>query len=123
MFDVRTNFFENKLLFFAKGKMDANEARAMGESLLKNARRLQSGFILISDIHELDPLPEEGRLELQKTMQALLEAGMGAEIRVISDKTVITANQFQRTSRSVGYTATEVRTIQEAERLVDQLAS
>jgi hypothetical protein len=121
MFDIRTNFFENKLLFFAKGKLDEIECRAMGEALLKNARKLQAGFILISDIHELDPLPEEGRLELQKTMQGLVEAGMGAEIRVISDKAIITANQFQRTSRSVGYTASEVRTIQEAEQLVDQL--
>lgn len=121
MFDVRTNFFENKLLFFAKGKMDGNEVRSMCDALLKNAQKLQAGFILISDIHELDPLPEEGRLELQKTMQALLDGGMGAEIRVISDKAIITANQFQRTSRSVGYTANEVRTIQEAERLVDQL--
>ncbi len=121
MFDVRTNFFENKLLFFAKGKMDGNEVRSMCDALLKNARKLQAGFILISDIHELEPLPEEGRLELQKTMQALLDGGMGAEIRVISDKAIITANQFQRTSRSVGYTANEVRTIQEAERLVDQL--
>lgn len=121
MFDVRTNFFENKLLFFAKGKIDGNEARAMCDALLKNAQKLQAGFILISDIHELEPLPEEGRLELQKTMQALLDGGMGAEIRVISDKAIITANQFQRTSRSVGYTANEVRTIQEAERLVDQL--
>lgn len=123
MFDVRTNFFENKLLFLARGKMDSNECRPMCEALLKNARKLQPGFILISDIHELDPLPEEGRLELQKTMQALLDGGMGAEIRVISDKAILTANQFQRTSRSVGYTASEVRTIQEAERLVDQLVN
>ncbi len=123
MFDVRTNFFENKLLFLARGKMDANESRAMCEALMKNARKLQPGFIFISDIHDLEPLPEEGRLELQKTMQALVDAGMGAEIRVISDKAIIAANQFQRTSRAVGYTATEVRTIQEAERLVDQLVS
>lgn len=123
MFDVRTNFFENKLLFFAKGKMDSNECRAMCEALIKNAKKLQPGFILISDIHELDPLPEEGRLELQKAMQSLLDIGMGAEIRVISEKAIITANQFQRTSRSVGYTANEVRTVQEAERLVDQLVA
>ncbi|GAB4479445.1 MAG: hypothetical protein Kow0088_20350 [Anaerolineales bacterium] len=122
MFDIRTNFFENKLLFLAKGKMDVSECRAMCEGLVKNARKLQAGFILISDIHELDPLPEEGRLELQKTMQSLLDVGMGAEVRVISDKAIVTANQFQRTSRSVGYTATEVRTLQEAERLVDQFA-
>lgn len=123
MFDVRTNFFENKLLLFAKGKMDSNECHAMCEALIKNAKKLQPGFILISDIHELDPLPEEGRLELQKAMQSLLDIGMGAEIRVISEKTIITANQFQRTSRSVGYTANEVRTVQEAERLVDQLVA
>ncbi len=123
MFDIRTNFFENKLLFLAKGKLEVNECRTMCDTLVKNARKLQAGFILISDIHELEPLPEEGRLELQKTMQSLLDAGMGAEIRVISDGAIITANQFQRTSRAVGYTASEVRSFQEAERMVDQLVS
>ncbi|MCS6906666.1 MAG: hypothetical protein RML93_02140 [Anaerolineales bacterium] len=121
MFDVRTNFFENKLLFLARGKIEESECRLMCDALLKNARKLQPGFVLICDIHDLAPLPEGGRLELQKTMQALLDSGMGAEIRIISDKSVITANQFQRASRSVGYTATEVRSVQEAERLVDQL--
>ncbi|MGB9641091.1 MAG: hypothetical protein ACPL4H_09280 [Anaerolineales bacterium] len=122
MFDVRTNPFENKLLFLAKGKMELSEIKSACQALLKNAQKLQPGFIKISDIHELEVLPEEGRQELQATMKALKEMGLAASIRIISDKNLVTANQFQRTSRSIGYTAMEVHSMIEAERVLDQVS-
>lgn len=120
MFDVRTNPFENKLLFIAKGKMELPEVQAACQALIKNAQKLQPGFIKISDIHELEVLSEEGRLEFQNAMKQIKEMGLGSAIRVVSDQYIVTANQFQRTSRSAGYTAMEVKSMQEAERLVDQ---
>ncbi|MGB9586035.1 MAG: hypothetical protein ACPL7A_01295 [Anaerolineales bacterium] len=122
MFDVRTNPFENKLLFLAKGKMELSEIKSACQAMLKNAQKLQPGFIKISDIHELEVLPEEGRQELQATMKALKEMGLAASIRIISDKNLVTANQFQRTSRSIGYTAMEVHSMIEAERVLDQVS-
>lgn len=122
MFDVRINPFENKLLFLAKGKMELNEVKSVCQALLKNAQKLQPGFIKISDIHELEVLPEEGRQELQTTMKSLKEMGLAGAIRIISDKSLVTANQFQRTSRSIGYTAIEVHSMLEAERVLDQVA-
>jgi hypothetical protein len=121
MYDVRTNPFENKLLFLAKGKMELPEIQAACQALIKSAQKLQPGFVKISDIHELEVLPEEGRLALQNAMKTLKELGLGAAIRVVSDKNLVTANQFQRTSRSIGYTALEVRSLQEAEHLMDQM--
>jgi len=122
MFDVRVNPFEHTLLFLAKGKMEINEVKAFCQALLKNAQKLHGGFIKISDIHELEVLQEEGRQELQATMKALKEMGLAGAIRVISDKNLVTANQFQRTSRSVGYTAIEVHSMLEAEQVLDQVA-
>ncbi len=122
MFDVRTNPFENKLLFIAKGKMEPAEVKSACQALIKNAQKLQSGFIKISDIHELEVLPEEGRQELQNAMKTLKDLGLGVAIRVVSDKNLVISNQFQRTSRSVGYTAVEVHSMMEADRVLDQVA-
>jgi len=121
MHEVRCNHIENQLIFTLKGKLDAAEIKTACVLLLSNARKLQPGFIKITDIREMEPAPEEGRLELQNTMRTLIDAGLGAAIRIISDAYVITANQFQRTSRQAGYTAMEVHSLTEAERAIDKL--
>lgn len=121
MHEVRSNHIENQLVFTLKGKLDVGEIKSACTLLLSNARKLQPGFIKITDIREMEPAPEEGRLELQTTMKTLIDTGLGAAIRIISDGYIITANQFQRTSRQAGYTALEVHSFTEAERAIDKL--
>lgn len=122
MFDVRANYFENILTITGSGKSDLPEIQKSTQAIIKNARSLHPGFVMITDIRALAPAVEEGRLEIQTTLKNLREMGMAMEIRIVSDENMVTANQFQRTSRSVGYTATEVRSLVEAERILDELS-
>lgn len=119
MLDIRSNYFEHKMILTANGKTDLEEIKTASENILKNARKLGPGFVMITDIRGLAPAPEEGRLEIQTTLKELLELGMAGEIRVVDAQNAVTANQWQRTSRAVGYTAPEVNSITEAERLID----
>jgi hypothetical protein len=121
MFDVRCNFFEHRLLVTAKGKTDLDEIQSASQDLLKNAHKLGSGFVLITDIRELAPAPEEGRLQIQNTLKELLALGMAGEIRIVNGENAVTSNQWQRTSRAIGYAAPEVNSLVEAENFLDQL--
>ena len=121
MYDLRTNYIENKLFLIARGKINLIEVKTASGDILKNARKLRPGFVMISDVRELAPTQEEGRLELQNMMRTLKDLGMAAEIRIVADNNLITANQLQRTSRSVGYTAPQVHSLIEAERLIDEM--
>ncbi len=78
---------------------------------------LKPGFTVITDISNLIPLPEEVRAAFQEMMKETLAKGMSKVVRVPGDA-VVTSNQFQRTSRSAGYTAQDVYTVAEAEKLL-----
>jgi hypothetical protein len=121
MHDIRANILENRLYIMLDGKLDLDSYRLVSEQVIKQARRLVPGYAAITDIRGLAPAPEEVRLAIQETMQALQRLGIGPVIRIVSDGSVVTANQFQRTSRAVGYTAQHAATIGEAERALDQL--
>lgn len=121
MYDVRMNPFENYITVTVKGKLEINDIQALAVRLLSDVKRLQPGFIVISDISEMAPASEDGRLVIQDAMRALREAGLGQAIRVVAPAMQITANQMQRTSRAAGYTAIEVASVAEAERTLDMV--
>ena len=121
MFDIRSNSFENRLLICYKGKIEIDEMKAASDKISKSIRGLVPGFTIITDIRELAPLAEGARELLQGSMQMVRTTGLAYEVRIISPAAQITANQFQRTSRAAGYTATEVKTLVEAERVLDDL--
>jgi hypothetical protein len=121
MLDIRSNFFEHKIIITASGKTDLAEIKTASENILKSAQKLGPGFVVITDIRGFAPAPEEGRLEIQNTLKELLGLGMAGEIRIIDIQNAVTSNQWQRTSRAIGYTAPEVSSLVEAERLIDEL--
>ena len=119
--EIRSNIFENRIYILLKGKLDMEEIRRLSIQVIKDGRKLYSGFVKITDIRELAPAPEEVRLEIQNMMRSLHDMGMGGAIRIVSPQGAVTANQFQRTSRAAGYLAHEVSTPAEAERILDQM--
>lgn len=123
MFDVRANSFENHLLVILKGKFELVEANQASEKISKAIKGLVPGFTVITDIRELAPATEDVRQVFLNTMQAMKNSGMGLEVRVVNQQNLVTANQFQRTSRAAGYSAQEVNSVPEAQRLIDQLVT
>ncbi|NMC12646.1 MAG: hypothetical protein GYA34_07155 [Chloroflexi bacterium] len=123
MFDVRVNSFENHLLIILQGKFELAEANQASEKIIKAIKSLVPGFTVITDIRELAPATEDVRQVFLNTMQAMKNSGMGLEVRVVNQQNLVTANQFQRTSRAAGYSAQEVNSVPEAQRLIDQLVT
>ena len=121
MYDIRSNIFENRIYIRLKGKLEIEEIKTLSNQAIKDARKLYSGFVKITDIRELAPASEEVRLEIQNMMRALHTMGMGGVIRIVSPQAIVTSNQFQRSSRAAGYLAHEVASPAEAERILDQL--
>ncbi|MEN6394607.1 MAG: hypothetical protein ABFD53_12440 [Anaerolineaceae bacterium] len=121
MYSIRSNTFENRLLIILKGKIELDEANQISDKIIKSVKSLMPGYTVITDIQEMAPAMEDARQVFLTTMQAMKNAGLGLEVRVINPQNQVTANQFQRTSRAAGYTAQEVNSVSEAERLIDQL--
>lgn len=123
MYDVRANTFENHLLILLKGKLELAEAIQASEKIKKVVKGLVPGFTVVTDIRDLAPAAEDVRQVLLTVMQSMKTAGLGIEVRVVNPQNMVTANQLQRTSRAAGYTAQEVGSVTEAEKMIDQLVA
>lgn len=120
MYDIRVNGFENRLLIAIKGSIEQPEAIQGYNKIAKAVNSLVPGFSVITDIRELLPATADVRLIFLNTMQLYMNSEMAIEVRVIHPNNPTAAQVFQRISRSIGYTAEEVLTLSEAERIIDK---
>jgi hypothetical protein len=121
MYKNHVSLVQNRLYILLKGKADVLELKAWSANLLAEAKKLKPGFTVVSDILECEPTTEEGRQIVQQTQQQAKALGMGRVVRITKGANPITANQWQRSSRAVGYTALEAGSVGEADQLLDEL--
>jgi len=121
MYTNRADITKNRLYVTFKGRMEANDVKSGGANVLLEARKLKSGFGVISDIAEFTPTTEEGRQVMQDTMKRLKEMGVGHVVRIVKEQSSVSGYQWQRTSQAAGYKADQVLTLAEAETLLNKL--
>jgi hypothetical protein len=121
MYKNQINLAKNRMVLTLKGKTELDELHAWSNDLLSQLKKLKPGFGVISDIHECQPTSEEGRMVIQETQKKAKEMGMGNVVRIAEKSNIITAMQWQRSSRAVGYKAVEADSLAEAEKILDEL--
>jgi hypothetical protein len=121
MYKNQANLFKNRLYLTLKGKPDVQELQAWSDNLLGEAKKLKNGFGVISDILESQPTTEEGRQIIQTTQRKAKELGMGNVVRITVGANAVTVNQWQRSSRAIGYAALEAGSVAEADKLLDEI--
>ena len=121
MYKNRIDMAKNRYYVTFQGKMEVEEIKQAAAEALQMVKQLKRGFGTVSDISTAIPANEEGRLLMQNAMKALKEAGMGQVVRIVPPAATVMGNQWQRSSRAVGYSADEAPTLAEAERRLDDL--
>lgn len=119
MHEIKSSLSKNRLYLTTRGTIQAEELVQLEQKLSAELRKMKQGFSMISDIQDTTPASEDLRQRMEQSMKLLKEAGMGHVVRIASNSVV--SNQWQRTSRKVGYTAAEAPNVAEAEALLDQL--
>jgi hypothetical protein len=121
MYKNQADIAKNRMYLTLKGKAEVEELNDWSRDLLSQLKKLKPGFGVISDILECHPTTEEGRMIIQDTQKKAKEMGMGHVVRITQSNNVVTAMQWQRSSRAVGYTAAESKTVAEADKLLDEM--
>ncbi len=117
----QANFLKNRMHLKIEGKVDVPEMKAWSNDLLTQLKKLKPGFSVISEILNCQPTTEEGRQILVETQGKAKELGMNNVVRIVKLNNAVTANQWQRSSRSVGYIAMEADSVEKAEKLLDEM--
>jgi hypothetical protein len=121
LYKNQVNLLKNRAYLTLKGKVEVGELKEWSANLLLDLKKLKTGFSVVSDILECQPTTEEGRLIIQDTQRKAKDMGMGNVVRITKGANPITANQWQRSSRSVGYSAGEASTVADADKLLDEM--
>ncbi len=123
MYKNQSNFSKNRMHLVVEGQVDVAEMREWSNDLISKLKRLRPGFSVISEILNCQPTSEEGRQILVNTQAQAKELGMKHVVRIVKKTNAVTANQWQRSSRSIGYVALEAESIEAAEKLLDEIES
>ena len=118
MYEVRVVPGKNRLYFTMAGVVSEEDARAAAERLEEETKRLRPGFDTISNIAGLEPLPPQALEQIRRINEHLARFRRGRILRVVG-KSAQTAVQFERLSKSYGYSAQLAFSLREAERLLD----
>ncbi len=120
MYRNQLDFAKNRLHLLLEGKIEKEEMTAWSDDLISKLKKLKTGFGVISEILNCQPATEEVRQILVQTQAKAKEIGMGNVVRIVANNNYVTAAQWQRSSRSIGYVALEAHSVAEAEKLLDE---
>lgn len=119
MHEVRVDPDKNRI-YLTIGKIeDEQEMKSIPESVMAEAGKLKKGFTCLTDLRDYEYQDEIFERYIQKTQQALLDAGMSKVVRVHRKVGVLGHIQFETVSLDLGYRAKNVTSFEEAERILD----
>ncbi len=121
MYKNQLNFGKNRLHLLLEGKIEKPEMTAWSDDLITKLKKLKPGFSVISEILNCQPATEEVRQILVETQKKVKEVGLGDAVRIVAKSNYVTAAQWQRSSRSIGYVALEAENYESAEKLLDEI--
>ena len=119
-FDIRANVVKNRLYLRLVGSMSDEDAAMVATRIIDEIGKLKPGFAIINDISGLKPASQVASDHLRRAQELSVKRGSGRVIRVVGSQ-AITRMQWNRTlKQSLGKTAEEAATVEEAERMLDQ---
>jgi anti-anti-sigma regulatory factor len=119
VFSVRSDPDRNRLYLTMAGHLDGAERQVVTKALMAEAAKLQPGFDIVSDISALHATDEAGFKDLLRAKAALKLKGSGRVVRVV--KIPLSRIQITRVSEAAGYDSDCVDSVEEADRLLDEL--
>ncbi|MBK7293724.1 MAG: hypothetical protein IPI84_08075 [Holophagaceae bacterium] len=119
MFTVASDPDRNRLYITLSGHLDGPERQAAIKALIAETSNLTEGFGVVTDISALHASNEEGFKDLLRVKAALKLKGAGPIVRVV--RIPLSRIQFERVTQAGGYYAEQVDSLEEAQRLLDEL--
>lgn len=120
-YETRTDIAKNRLYFKLDGFLSDAEAITIAEKVVAEARRLRPPFDVISDLTAFKPATPQGSENFKQAAAAIVKLGTRKMVRVDSTSGAGSL-QFSRISKTTGYEVIIVKTLQEAEELLDTLS-
>lgn len=122
MFEIESDPDKNRLYIRIEEVSEA-DIRKFVKDMTHHVMRLKTGFTCLVDIRNMSlRYTEKEVFFMGITMGWLIDMGMGKVVRLVSRTNKISQVKMENESRSLGYRAKPVYSIEEAEKVLDELS-
>ena len=109
---------KNRLYIVLKGSIPDDMATAAADKTIREAKKLQPGFIVINDISEVEPAGPNGAKEIKRAQAFLGYRGVKRVIRIVHPSDDAVNKQFENNPKY--YPAANIAlSIEEADKMLE----
>ena len=121
MYQSKVDIEKNRLYVTLKGRITAEESKKAANQVIEDIKKLTSGFDVITDISEFEPVTQNEANMLIAVHKALTEQGVNRIVRVVGNELKATVGkiQFERTSKQSKLVAENFDALEDADRYLD----
>ena len=121
MHEVKADLNKNRI-YITIGKIDSEaEMKSIVDEVKFECRKLKKAFTCLTDLRNYEYQDEIFEHYIKEAQEALLAAGMLKVVRVHRKVGVLGHLQFETVSLDLGYRAKNVTSIEEAEKILDEV--
>lgn len=116
---LRVDEKKNRLYLVLTGLMTDEEMTVAAEQTIAEVKKLHRGFTVLTDISQFRPMTKFGVEEVKRVGIFCAQHGMKATARIVGISATAHA-QFARVAKENGYTAYNVHSLEEADKVLDE---
>ena len=117
---IKISLPKNRLYIMLEGYFQEDEAKVAADQVILEAKKLRSGFGLVSEISQFKPASPQAAEHILRAQRAMKELGVHRMVRVVGGN-ALGKMQMQRTASQAGLEADYAATREEADRMLDQV--
>jgi hypothetical protein len=121
MYKVRPDIARNRLYVTLVGFFSIEEIKRCGDETIAASKKLKRGYDVVTDISALKPGTPEVAEEHERVQAHFRASGARQGVRVVGAAFTVASLQLNRTAKLAGYQSTTVKTLADAEKLLDSL--
>jgi hypothetical protein len=120
MYEIRLDYFKNRLYVTLNGVFHYEEMKTCTDKTIAEASKLQRGYDVISDISQFKVINAKTLAEFQRGQVFFRQTGVRHTIRVKANISLV-SSQASLAGRLGGHAAMVASTVAEAEQYLDYL--
>ena len=120
MYTVKANIPKNRLYVTMNGFFQYKEMKECTDKTIEESRKLKPGYDVITDISNFKAVGPEALAEVKRGQAYFRQSGIRHGIRVVGNAN-LAGGQFDRVGKTVAYLPETVKTVAEAEKILDSL--
>jgi hypothetical protein len=120
MHTIKADIAKNRLIVSLVGRFTVEDMRTCNADTFAELKKLKPGYDIITDITQFTVSGDDVAAEIEKAQEHFVATGARNGVRIVGDK-VLSGMQFRRTAGIAGYRSINVKSMDEAEKLLAEV--